>query len=121
MALVAFAFFAENAHAQLKDCFDVYEDAQQSRVEALQACCTGTFNTNKRNSQGWVWHEELHLYVDESKCDRVELRRILIEKLKKEKPTVSGTRKPPGDNTKRGTSTKGKSISALPWDIWAER
>ena len=83
LAFVIMALFAGSSEAQLKDCFDVYKEARQSRRTALYFCCTGTFDKNKRNSMGWLWHKELNLYVDETKCDPAELRKILIEKLKR--------------------------------------
>ena len=66
----------------MMDCFDVFEKAHQSRTDTLRACCTGVFDERKRNVKGWVWHADLDLYVDKSKCKHQEMREILIEKLK---------------------------------------
>ena len=99
LVFVAVAFAGGGAYAQLKDCFDVHEEARQSRQATLLACCRGTFDKDKKNSKGWTWHSELNLYIDLSKCDRAELRSILIEKLEegkleKEKPASQGSGKP---------------------------
>ena len=103
---IVLAFSAGGADGQLKDCFDVYEEARQSRLTALQDCCRGTFDRKKKHSMGWVWHNELNLYVDESKCDRAELRKILIEKLKKDEPASKESEKPPGGSEKPVKTSK---------------
>ena len=72
--------------AQLKDCFAVYREANQSQQTANQECCTGVFDDSKQNSQGWVWHEGLNLYVDKSKCDYSALKKTLLERLKDKDP-----------------------------------
>ncbi|MDE0330229.1 MAG: hypothetical protein OXL41_00015 [Nitrospinae bacterium] len=72
------------AGAQLKDCIALVA-ASQSRKSALQFCCTGTFNPDKKNSMGWIWHEGLNLYVDKSKCDSAELRKNHTERLESDK------------------------------------
>lgn len=64
------------AGAKLKNCFDAYQEMGKSRKEVLWTCCRGTFDD---------------LYVDRSKCDRSELREILIEKLKAKKPSKEKT------------------------------
>lgn len=65
-----------------KDCFDVFEEAHQSRADTLKACCRGTFDPKKKNARGWIWHDDLDLYVDMSKCDRKEMMENLIQELK---------------------------------------
>ena len=106
MPLVVLVLFAGSADAELKDCFGVFDEARQSRRAALQACCTGILDQKKTNSQGWIWHEGLNVYVDQSKCDQAELRRNLIEKLRKKKPVSPGHGKPSSGTAKTGASQK---------------
>ena len=110
LGLAALVFLAACAQAQLKDCFAVHEEAKQSRESALRACCTGTFDRSKKNSQGWIWHEGLNLYVDESKCDRGELRELLIQDLKGKKGASSENETAPAAAERAGTSPNRQSV-----------
>ena len=91
-----------------KDCFDVFEEAHQSRADTLRACCTGTFDYGKKNARGWIWKSDLGLYVDKSRCNREEMMENLIQRLKAD---PSSSPDPVDQDKKSSKTSRQKEIS----------